>query len=78
MKITDFIPILEKCAGIFAEQQKHLSLGAAAARLDCSPKYLREHLSDFPNAWRLPGGEIRIPVKDIESLARARRFLRAA
>lgn len=69
---------LEKCARLFGEQQRHLSLGSAAARLDCSVDYLRDHLDEFPNAWRMPGGEIRIPVRDIEALARARRFLQTA
>jgi len=54
--------------------QRHLSLGEAARLLDCSTKYLREHLVDFPNAWRMPGGEIRIPAGDIDGLAKRGRF----
>jgi hypothetical protein len=51
------------------QHKSHVCLGTAALKLDCSPKYLREHLDLFPNAWKFPGkkGEIRIPIKDIEA-----------
>lgn len=49
------------------ETGKHLSLRQAAERLDCTVWYLRQHLNLFPNAWRLGGTEIRIPVADIEA-----------
>ena len=57
---------------------KHLSLGEAAKVLDVSATWVREHLSEFPNAWRLPGagrcGEWRIPSRDIDALAASRRL----
>lgn len=53
---------------------KHYSLKSAGERLDCSAKYLREHLAEFPNAWRMTGGEIRIPAKDLEAWAASRRL----
>lgn len=58
--------------------QQHLCLTAAAAALDCSPKWVREHLHLFPNAWRMEGGsgELRIPSRDIEAYARSRKLNR--
>ena len=54
---------------------KHLCLKAVANRLDCSVPYVREHLTEFPNAWRLPGGgDIRIPERDVENLAKRRKM----
>lgn len=73
MSEAEAIKLFQKCAEIF-EAKRHLSLAAVAARIDMSPKYVREHLADFPNAWRLPGGEIRIPTRDVEALERARRI----
>jgi hypothetical protein len=45
----------------------HLTVRNTALRLNCSPKFVRKHLMEFPNAWRLSGGDIRIPVNDIEA-----------
>lgn len=50
--------------------RNHLCLKAVAARLDCSAIYVRKHLGEFPNAWRMPGGELRIPERDVENLAK--------
>ena len=50
------------------EPNRHLSIRETALRLDCSSQYVREHLILFPNAWRMAGGDIRIPVKDIEAM----------
>lgn len=77
MSETEAVKLFQKCAQVF-EDKRHLSVGAVAVRLDCSTDYVRDHLSDFPNAWRMPGGEIRIPSRDVEALARARRFLKPA
>ena len=48
----------------------HLSVSEAAARLDFSVRWIKEHIAEFPNAWRAPGGELRIPARDIEALAK--------
>lgn len=66
------VPVCESCAEIF-DGKRHLSLKSVAARLDCSINFLREHLADFPGAWRM-GDTVRIPVKDIIALANARRI----
>ena len=41
-----------------------------------STDYVREHLAEFPNAWRMPGGELRVPEKDVDNLAKERRLIR--
>lgn len=66
--------------------ERHLSLQGAALSLDLSLDWFRDHLDEFPNAWRLPAGsaagrnvgELRIPLKDIEALAERQRIRRAA
>jgi hypothetical protein len=58
-----------------------LTVREAAAVLSTGVDWVRDHLPEFPNAWRLPAGaaqtatgarnvgEIRIPRPDIEALA---------
>jgi hypothetical protein len=78
MGIEEAIAALADAGIVFSspESSQHLSLGAVASRLDCSTKYLREHLHEFPGAWRMPGGELRIPARDVEELAEQRRLKR--
>ena len=63
---------------ISAPSQRHLSLAEAAKALDVSSTWVRDHLAEFPHAWRLPGagrvGELRIPSRDVEALAARRRI----
>jgi predicted DNA-binding transcriptional regulator AlpA len=75
MSVTDAIETLKAAGAVFVlpDQSRHFSLRSAAEKLDCSVKYLREHLAEFPNAWRLSGGELRIPASDIEAWIKARR-----
>ena len=72
----DLIKELQRAGVVFVlpDAARHFSLSAAAEKLDCSPKYLREHLAEFPNAWRMSGGELRIPAGDIEAWIAARRL----
>jgi hypothetical protein len=35
--------------------------------LDCSTEFIKSHLDEFPEASRMPGGEIRIPLEDIKA-----------
>jgi hypothetical protein len=57
---------------------RHLSLREAALKLDCSVDYLRRHLIEFPGSWKMPGGgEIRIPVRDLEAMIKKRKINRA-
>lgn len=69
--VEQAIKVLTDAGAVFsAPTGKHLCLKAVAARLDCSVGYVRDHLGEFPNAWRMPGGELRIPERDVENLAK--------
>lgn len=79
MSVEQAIKTLQEAGAVFSVSvgEGHLSLGEASRRLDCSTRWIREHLSEFPNAWRMPGGELRIPAKDVESLAARNKLKRA-
>jgi hypothetical protein len=66
VSVQEAIATLER-AGF--TNQRHWGLRAVAERLDFSVDWVRDHLDEFPNAWRAPGGELRIPVRDVEALA---------
>jgi hypothetical protein len=72
MNNLEALRLIEQAARLL-EPKRHLSLSGVALRLDCSPKWVREHLAEFPGAWRMPGGEIRVPARDVEALAASRR-----
>ena len=77
MSVPEAIKVLQQAGAVFAPpavESRHFSLSSAAARLDCSVKYLREHLHEFPGVWRMSGGEIRIPQDDLEAWVAARRI----
>lgn len=76
--LAEAIQVLAKAGAVFvlADDRDSLSLERAGQRLDLSDDWLREHLDEFPNAWRLPAnggratrnvGQLRIPVRDIEA-----------
>ena len=70
MTVQKAIRVLTDAGAFFSVPSgKHLCLKAAAAKLDCSAQYVRTHLAEFPNAWRMPGGELRVPERDVEKLA---------
>lgn len=77
MELRDAIETLTRAGAVFClPTDKHLSIAEAASRLDCSEDWLRKHKSEFPNLWRMPGGELRFPVADIEGLAKRNRLRR--
>lgn len=70
-KIADAVRLLTEAGAVFSlPSQRHFSLGNAARQLDCSKGWLREHLTEFPHAWRMPGGELRVPENDIATAKR--------
>jgi excisionase family DNA binding protein len=70
---ADVITELRKVFELF-EQQRNLSLGSAALRLDVTKGYIRKHLAEIgPNAFRVPGGAVRIPQADLDTLMADRR-----
>lgn len=63
-------------------ERRALSLREAARVLSVSVDWFRDHLDEFPNAFRLPGGgrnggELRIPARDLQSFERRCRVLPA-
>jgi hypothetical protein len=74
MELDEAIQLLTKAGAVFAlpDNNAHYSLSTAAAKLDCSVNWLREHKHEFPGLWRMPGGELRIPEQDVESAKRRR------
>ena len=75
MNEADAIQLFQRCAGIF-EAKRSLTIAAVAARLDCSTCFIRRNLDAFPNAFRLPGGDIRIPARDVVALELERKINR--
>lgn len=77
MDLQDAIETLTQAGAVFSVPPgKHLSLAAAAKRLDCSVSWVRAHKHEFPNAWRMPGGELRIPEGDVDALAKRNKLRR--
>ena len=77
-RLREALRVLQDAGAVFylPPASNHLCLAAVAARLDCSVSWVRQHLQDFPNAWRMPGGELRIPSRDVEELAKRGRLQR--
>jgi hypothetical protein len=42
-----------------------VSLGTAADMLSVSTDWMRNHLEEFPQVAKYPGGDIRIPIDDL-------------
>lgn len=77
MSTEQAIQILVAAGAVFSlPVQRHLTTAQAAALLGTSVWYVRNHISEFPNAWRMPGGDIRIPTRDVEALANRNRINR--
>lgn len=77
MDLKEAIEVLSRAGAVFSvPNSAHLSIEQAAKRLDCSTTWLRRHKQEFPNAWRLPGGELRFPEADVEALAKRNRLRR--
>lgn len=86
----EFATILEVLARagvqlVLPESVGALGVSAAAARLDVGKDWIRTHLEEFPNWYRLPAassglrqpsGEIRIPIRDLDAFEARRRQLR--
>jgi hypothetical protein len=74
MSEDDAIKLL-RCAGVF-EKKGHLSVSSVARLFDCSSEFVREHLTDFPGHWKMAGGDIRIPIKDVEAFVAAGKVIK--
>lgn len=45
-----------------------LSVRDVARALGMSPRWVRDHMGEFPGRTRLPGGDVRIPLRDVVDL----------
>lgn len=79
MELEDAIKILIARGAVFSipDSHRHLGIEETAKRLDCSEDWVRRHKHEFPNAWRMPGGELRFPESDVQALAKRNRLRRA-
>jgi len=78
MDLKEAIEVLSRAGAVFSiPSGKHLSIEQAAKKLDCSTTWLRRHKHEFPNLWRMPGGELRFPESDVDALAKRNRLRRA-
>ncbi len=57
--------------------RRSFCIASVAAQLDVSKDWVKDHLHEFPNRYRLPGGgqnggEWRIPAKDLDAFEERR------
>jgi predicted DNA-binding transcriptional regulator AlpA len=81
MSLEEAIKTLKDAGAVFSvpePKRKQLSLREVATQLDCSVKWVREHKGEFPRAWRMPGGELRIPQADVDALIERNKLRRLA
>lgn len=72
MSIEQAIQVLRHAGAVVlvpGSSPRFFSLAEVAARLSVSVKWTRAHLSAFPGAFRLPGGEWRVPERDLDQIA---------
>jgi len=46
---------------------KQVTVDEASEIVNFSKSWVRAHMDEFPNAVRAPGGDVRIPLSDIEA-----------
>jgi len=46
---------------------KQVTVDEASEIVNFSKSWVRAHMEEFPNASRAPGGDVRIPISDIEA-----------
>lgn len=70
-KLAEAIRLLTEAGAVISlPSQRHFGVGNAALQLDCAKGWIRAHLHEFPNAWRMPGGELRLPEGDVAAVKR--------
>jgi hypothetical protein len=71
-EICRAVETLQAAGAVFAlpagSRVQVLSIADAAEALSVSRDWVRDHLDEFPAASQLPGGLIRIPIRDVDSL----------
>lgn len=81
-EVTKAIAVLQRAGAVFLFPKdlkaRSLTVEQLAERLQFGRTWVLKHLHEFPNAWRAPGGgqnggELRIPVQDVEAFEQRRR-----
>ena len=80
--MSEAIQVLRQAGAVIhmpGPPRRAFSLGEAGEQLGVSARWMREHLAEFPHAYRLPGGganggELRIPERDLEAFEKRRRI----
>lgn len=84
MDLQSFIESLRAGGLVIQErapaERRAFSLAECALALGVSVDWMRDHLGEFPNAYRLPGGgnggALRVPVRDLDAFEKRRRISR--
>ena len=75
LTVQEAIKVLTAAGAVFSVPTgNHLSVKSVAAKLDCSKVFVYEHLAEFPNAWKMGMGDLRIPVRDVEEFVKRGRL----
>lgn len=66
---------------LLPDTRRAFSVESVATLIDLKVGWVKCHLDEFPNWWRLPGGgqnggEIRIPSKDVDAFMERRKRAR--
>ena len=82
------LQVMEAARAFFDFSGDSVPLAVAAKRMGVGVDWVRSHLGEFPNAWRLPAGErvvngegrnvgeLRIPLADIAAFQQRQRIRR--
>jgi len=57
------------CVFVVPSELRSYTAAEAAVALRVTPKWIKEHLNEFPGTIRLAGGHLRIPYKAIVKFA---------
>ncbi len=70
MSVQEAIQVLVDEAVAVPPGRRHLRVAQVAELLAVSDKWVRAHLDEFPRAWKMRGGDIRVPQADVDALVK--------
>lgn len=72
MSVSDAMQVLARAGFtvhvVSPEVPLLLSVKDVAKSLGMSTRWVRDHMGEFPGRTRLPGGDVRIPLRDVVEL----------
>lgn len=89
LEVSQALELLREARAVFSDFNESLTLTETARRLNVGTDWVRQHLVEFPHAWRLPAGErlvkgegrnvgeLRIPVADVKAFQERQQVRRA-